>query len=67
MPAHAPLQMIWDCRWSRPGRHVFGVDDDLQPERPWVCIRRGDRRGVTEDECEDCPHWEALPERPASN
>jgi sulfur relay (sulfurtransferase) complex TusBCD TusD component (DsrE family) len=23
-----------------------------------VCVRGSDRRGVTEEECEHCPHWE---------
>ena len=32
------------------------------PEKLWVCIRLGERRGVTEEECERCPFWEALPE-----
>jgi len=27
----------------------------------WVCVRRGERVGVTEEECADCPHWEASP------
>ena len=54
----ATLQTIWDCRWSRPGYRVVGVPDHLQPEKLWVCLRRGDRRGVTEEECENCPYWE---------
>jgi hypothetical protein len=41
---------------------VIGVEDHLQPEKLWVCVRRGERCGVTEEECEICPHWEALPE-----
>src|SRR5437762_9027265 len=56
----AALQTIWDCRWSRPGYRVLGVQDHLQPEKLWVCIRRGERQGVTEEDCEHCPHWEAL-------
>ncbi len=63
----ATLQTIWDCRWSRPGHRVLGVQDHLQPEQLWVCVRRGERRGVTEEECEECGHWEELPERPKSN
>jgi len=58
----ATLQTIWDCRWSRPGYRLIGVQDQLQPEKLWVCVR-GDRHGVTEEECENCPHWEAVPER----
>jgi hypothetical protein len=57
-----PLQTIWDCRWSRPGYRLIGVEDLLQPEKLWVCVRGGARRGVTEEECEECPHWQALPD-----
>ena len=57
------LQTMWDCRWSRPGFRRVGVDDDLQREKPWVCVRTGDRRGITEEECADCPYWEELPVR----
>jgi hypothetical protein len=62
MSTASTLQTIWGCRWSRHGYRVDGVPDQLQPEKLWVCIR-GERHGVTEDECEHCPHWEALPER----
>ena len=55
------LQTIWDCRWSRPGYRLMGVEDHLQPEKLWVCVRRGERLGVTEEECQICPHWEELP------
>jgi hypothetical protein len=57
----ATLQPIWDCRWSRPGYRVIGVPDHLQPEKLWVCLRHGDRRGVTEEDCETCPYWEEVP------
>ena len=57
----ATLQTIWDCRFSRPGYRLIGVEDLLQPEKLWVCDRTGVRRGVTEEECEDCPHWESVP------
>ena len=65
MPATAvaTLQTIWDCNWSVPGYRVAGVLEHLQPEKPWVCVRNGIRRGVTEEECEHCPFWEALPPR----
>jgi hypothetical protein len=56
--AAATLQTIWDCRWSRPGYRVTGVLDHLQPEKLWICVRGGGRRGVTEDDCEGCPFWE---------
>ncbi|HKE82722.1 MAG TPA: hypothetical protein VKB50_03170 [Vicinamibacterales bacterium] len=54
----ATLQTIWECRWSRPGFRLSNVKESLQPENMWVCIRTGNRRGVTEAECERCPHWE---------
>ena len=56
--AIATLQTIWDCRWSRPGFRLSGVDEPLQPESLWVCIRSGPRRSVNEVECEHCPHWQ---------
>jgi len=56
------LQTIWDCRWSRPGYRLIGVEDHLQPEKLWVCVRGEHRRGVTEEECENCPFWAALPD-----
>jgi hypothetical protein len=59
--APAPRQTIWDCRWSRPRYPLSGVEVDLQPEELWVCVRGGERRGVTEEECEHCSNWEALP------
>jgi hypothetical protein len=40
------FQTIWDCRWSRPGYRVMNVEDHLQPEKLWVCVRTGDRRGM---------------------
>ena len=58
--AIATLQTIWDCKWSRPGYRLFGVEDQLQPEKVWVCVR-AERRGVTEEECATCPYWEAVP------
>lgn len=57
----AMMHTIWDCRWSRPGYRLTGVPDHLQPESLWVCVRRGERRDVTEEECENCRHWEELP------
>ena len=40
------------------------VEDRVPPETLWVCNRGGERRGVTQEECEDCPRWEASPEPP---
>jgi hypothetical protein len=61
--ATTTLQTIWDCRWSRLNPAAFDVEP-LQRGDPWVCVRRGDRRPVTEEECENCPYWEEMPERP---
>jgi hypothetical protein len=54
--AVATHQPIWDCRFSRPGFRLSGLEEELQPESLWVCIRTN-RRSVTEAECERCPHW----------
>jgi hypothetical protein len=55
----ATLQTIWDCRWSRLGRQVHGVEGREQPEPFWVCVRHpGKRRGVIDQECEECGFWE---------
>jgi hypothetical protein len=64
--AIATLQTIWDCKWSRPGYRLFGVEDQLQPEQLWVCVRT-ERRSVTADECATCPYWEADPARPEAH
>jgi hypothetical protein len=56
--AIATHQTIWDCRFSRPGFRLFGLAVPQQPESLWLCTRDGRRRGVTEEECERCPHWE---------
>lgn len=56
--AVATYQTIWDCRWSRPGFRLFGVAVPQQVESLWVCTRNGRPHGVTEEQCEKCPHWE---------
>jgi hypothetical protein len=61
--ATATLQTIWDCRWSRLRPRAFDVEP-RRPTNPWVCVRGGDRRPVTEEECGNCPYWEEM-ERPA--
>ena len=63
--AVATLQTIWDCKWSRPGFRLIGLPNALQPEPLWVCTRMGDRKAVSESECETCPFWEF--ERPRWN
>jgi hypothetical protein len=52
------LQTIWGCRWSQPGYRLTGVADRHQPEPTWICVRDGDRRAITEKECESCERWE---------
>jgi hypothetical protein len=54
------MQTIRDCRWSRPGNTPPGFHVD-ETEPLWVCVRPTGtivRRPVTEEECENCPHWE---------
>lgn len=57
--ATTPNRAAWNCAWSRPGYRLFGVDDQLQPEALWVCVR-GERRDVSDKECETCAHWVPL-------
>jgi hypothetical protein len=40
---------------------MIGGEDDLRPEKVWVCVHCGEHCGVGEEECEHCSHWEALP------
>lgn len=58
--ATAPVQTVWDCRWSRAGHQITGLADALQPEPTWVCVRDGDRRAVCDRECASCSRWEAV-------
>lgn len=57
-----PVQTPAECRWSRPGYRIHGVEEHLQPETPWVCVRRGDRRDLTDETCRECIHWQARAE-----
>ena len=53
----AVMQTQWDCKWSRPGHRLTGVDEDHQPEGRWACVRStpaGARRTVTDEECATC-------------
>jgi hypothetical protein len=53
----ATLQTIWDCKWSRINCSVSG--ETLSDAPLWICVRPGRRRrGVTEEECANCPNWE---------
>jgi hypothetical protein len=56
--AIATQQTAWECKWSRPGFRLAGVEESLQPESVWVCVRTGERRPVSDDRCEQCPYWE---------
>ena len=56
------MQTIWDCRWSRPGYLPDGIATSEHPAALWVCVRPTPatvRRPVTENECANCPHWQA--------
>lgn len=56
----AAQQTVWGCRWSRPGYRLSGVKESEQPESVWVCVRTGQRRPVTNEECETCHYWEGV-------
>ena len=56
--AIATQQTAWECKWSRPGFRLSGVEDQLQPESVWVCVRTGVRRKLSEHTCDHCPYWE---------
>jgi hypothetical protein len=57
--AIATLQTAWDCKWSRPGFRLAGVEESRQPESVWVCVRTKERRMLSPHTCGDCPYWEA--------
>ena len=57
--AIATRQTTWDCKWSRPGFRLAGLDESLQPESVWVCVRTGERRSISDEKCDQCPYWEA--------
>jgi hypothetical protein len=57
--AIATSQTAWECKWSRPGFRLAGLDESRQPETVWVCVRTGERRPITEEKCEHCPYWQA--------
>ena len=57
--AIATQQTAWDCKWSRPGFRLAGVEESLQPESIWVCVRTKVRRKLSDTTCENCPYWEA--------
>jgi len=55
--AIATAQRMRDCIWSRPGIQLAGLELELQPEAPWVCVRTGRRVAASEATCEQCPYW----------
>lgn len=57
--ATATAQRTRDCVWSRPGIQLAGLELELQPETPWVCVRTGTRMPTSDGACEQCPYWEA--------
>jgi hypothetical protein len=48
----APLQFVWECKWSRV-RSPLATSDDR-----WLCAREGAPRAIDEGACRTCPHWE---------
>jgi hypothetical protein len=57
--AIATQRTAWDCKWSRPGFRLAGVEASLQPESVWVCVRTKERRKLSDTTCDNCPYWEA--------
>ena len=57
--AVATQQTEWECKWSRPGFRLAGIDEKLQLETLWVCVRTGQRRKLSETACDHCPYWQA--------
>jgi hypothetical protein len=57
--AIATKQTAWECKWSRPGFRLAGLEESAQPESVWVCVRTGERRPVSDERCEQCPYWQA--------
>ena len=56
------METLRDCRWSRPGYLPDGIPTNEHPLSLGVCVRPTPaivRRPVTEEECANCPHWEA--------
>jgi len=55
--ATATVQTPWECKWSRPGFRLAGIDEAQQPESVWVCVRTEERRTLSEHTCDHCPFW----------
>ena len=56
--AIATKQTAWECKWSRPGFRLAGINESTQPETLWVCVRTGERRRLSETTCDQCPYWQ---------
>jgi hypothetical protein len=57
--AIATRQTPWECKWSRPGFRLACIEESIQPESVWVCVRTGERRRLSEKACDHCPYWQA--------
>jgi hypothetical protein len=55
----ATRQSAWQCKWSRPGFRLAALEESVQPETLWVCVRTGERRLLSESACDQCPYWQA--------
>jgi hypothetical protein len=55
----ATRQSAWQCKWSRPGFRLAGLEESVQPETLWVCVRTAERRPLSESACDQCPYWQA--------
>jgi hypothetical protein len=56
--AVATPQNAWDCKSSRPGFRLAGLEESAPPESVWMCVRTGQRRRLSEHTCKHCPYWE---------
>jgi hypothetical protein len=56
--AIATKQTPWECKWSRPGFRLAGLDESHQVESVWVCVRTGQRRPLSATTCDHCPYWQ---------
>ena len=51
-------QTPWGCRWTRMARPVAGASGRRPQEVIWICVRAGNRRYVSDEECETCDDWQ---------
>ncbi len=59
--AIAIKQSAWECKWSRPGLRLAGVEEaQFNQKAIWVCVRTGTAASsLAETTCDQCPYWEA--------